>query len=226
MHLLHDYIARQVAERIKARSVVVWYDPRAEFAPFVAELRGSSVPAVAPVEVAVGDVRASLVEYAGSMFEVRAAVEPLVAGERPELVLIYVPTIAADPTGSVLLELEKAGDRYETQLKRLARNLLRQRHTDGEIDEWLAPEAVTYEDLARAAEPTGGGEAPSILKGIFHDVAGRDELLAAWLADDERDEAITAKAGTGELAKLIRSRAGLAVDPTDPLAKMRSVTAR
>ena len=120
-----------------------------------------------------------------------------------------------------LLGLEKAGDRYETQLKRPARNLLRQRHTDGEIDEWRAPEAVTYEDLARAAEPTRGGEAPSILKGIFHDVAGRDELLAAWLADDERDETITAKAGTGELAKLIRSRVGLAVDPTDPLAKMR-----
>ena len=226
MHPLHDYIGRQVAERIKARSVVVWYDPRAEFAPFVAELRGSSVAAVAPVDVAIGDIRASLVQYAGSMFEVRAAVEPLVAGERPEPLLVYVPGVSPDRTGSVLLELEKAGERYETQLKWLARNLLRQQYTEGVIDELLAPEVITYEDLARAAEPSGRGEGPSILKGVFHDVSGRDELLAAWLADDESDDAIMAKGGTGELAKLIQSRVGLALDPTDLLGKLRRITAR
>ena len=49
------------------------------------------------------------------------------------------------------MELEKAGECYEPQLKRLARNVLRQRYTDGVIDEMLAPERVTYEDLVRAA---------------------------------------------------------------------------
>ena len=38
MHPLHEYIARQVAEWVKSRVVVVWYDPRREFEPFVAEL--------------------------------------------------------------------------------------------------------------------------------------------------------------------------------------------
>lgn len=226
MHPLHDYIALQLADHLKRRSVVVWYDARGEFEPFVAELRGSSAAGAAPVEVAVGEVRASLVQYAGSMFEVRAAVEPLVAGERPDPLLVYVPGISPDPKGSVLLELEKAGDRYEPQLKRLAHNVLRQQYTEGVIDALLASEAVTYHDLARAAEPGGGGEAPSILKGLFHDVSGRDELLAAWLASDGRDEAIATKGGTEELAKLIQSRIGLAVDPTDPLGKLRSVTAR
>ena len=67
------------------------------------------------------------------------------------------------------MELEKAGECYEPQLKRLARNVLRQRYTDGVIDEMLAPERVTYEDLARAASDSGSAEPPSILKSIFHD---------------------------------------------------------
>lgn len=226
MHPLHDYIARQVAERVKARTVVVWYDPREEFSPFVAELRGGAPSHVAPVQVALGDTKASLVSYAGSMFEVRSAVEPLVTRERPEAVLIYVAGVLPDPTGSVLTELEKAGDRYETQLKRLARNLLRQQYTDGVIDDLLDRDGVTYEDLARASEPGGGDEPPSILKGIFHDAAGRDELLAAWMASTARDEAISAKSALGELTKLIESRTGLVVAPTDDIAKVRSITTR
>ena len=40
MHPLYDYIEKQLAERLKARKVVVWYDVRREFAPFIAQLRG------------------------------------------------------------------------------------------------------------------------------------------------------------------------------------------
>ncbi|RWQ26817.1 hypothetical protein [Mesorhizobium sp.] len=40
MHALHDYISKQLAERLKVRKVVVWYDVRGEFALFIAELRG------------------------------------------------------------------------------------------------------------------------------------------------------------------------------------------
>ena len=40
MHPLNGYIAKQLAGRLKARKVVVWYDVRRELAPFVAELRG------------------------------------------------------------------------------------------------------------------------------------------------------------------------------------------
>ncbi len=53
------------------------------------------------------------------------------------------------------MELEKAGTTWEPQLKRLAKNVLRQRYTDGVIDEMLPfDRTVTYEDLARAADAT------------------------------------------------------------------------
>ena len=173
MHPLHEYISRQLSEKLKARKVVVWYDPRREFAPFIAEMRGNARTSDEAVPVTVGGLATRLTEYDGSMFSVRAVVEPFVCGDAPsECVIVYLPGCERDRHGSVLMELEKAGDCYEPQLKRLARNVLRQRFTDGVIDEMLAPERVSYEDLARASSDTSSTEPPSILKSIFHNISG------------------------------------------------------
>ncbi len=40
MHPLHDYVAKQLADKLKARKIVVWYDARRDFAALVTELRG------------------------------------------------------------------------------------------------------------------------------------------------------------------------------------------
>ena len=133
-----------------------------------------------------------------------------------ECVIVYLPGCERDRHGSVLMELEKAGECYEPQLKRLARNVLRQRYTDGVIDEMLAPERVSYEDLARASSDTSSTEPPSVLKSIFHDTSGNDGLLAAWLASDARDAEIEAKEATRELTKLVRIEARPASFPTTP----------
>lgn len=226
MHPLHDYVAKQLAERLKARRVVVWYDVRREFASFIDEVRGGPKPqnALSPVMVAGG--QAQLAEYGGSFFEIRAVVEPLISSDVPETVVIYVPGLERDRRGSVLMELEKAGECYEPQLKRLARNVLRQRYTDGVIDEMLTPERVTYQDLASAASDSGSAEPPSILKSIFHDVSGNDAILAAWLMRDVRDADIESKEATRELVKLVRSRVGLELPEDAVLPKLRAITLR
>src|SRR5207244_6365998 len=107
-----------------------------------------------------------------------------VSGDAPDRVIVYVPRRERDTTGSVLMEIEKAGDCWEPQLKRLARNVLRKRYTDGVIDDLLAPEGVTYEDLAVASSDSGSAEPPSLLNAIFHDASGSDAILTAWLAQD------------------------------------------
>jgi hypothetical protein len=226
MHPLHDCIAKQLAERLKTRKVVVWYDVRREFAPFIAEVRSGAQTSNEAVSVTVAGFSARLAEYDGSMFELRAIVEPYVSGDVPERVVIYIPRCERDRRGSVLMELEKAGECYEPQLKRLARNVLRQRYTDGVIDEMLAPERVSYEDLARASSDTSSAEPPSILKSIFHDASGNDGLLGAWLASDARDAEIESKEATRELTKLVLSRLGLQLSDEMPLAKLRSITLR
>ena len=79
MHPLHTYVAKQLADKLKDRRVVIWYDERREFQPFVDELRGGPWRTIEPVLVAAGSTKARLAEYAGSLFELRAAVEPLTA---------------------------------------------------------------------------------------------------------------------------------------------------
>ncbi|WP_230189890.1 PglZ domain-containing protein [Sphingobium sp. CECT 9361] len=140
--------------------------------------------------------------------------------------IVYLPGCERDRHGSVLMELEKAGDCYEPQLKRLARNVLRQRYTDGVIDEMLAPERVSYEDLARASSDTSSTEPPSVLKSIFHSTSGNEGIIAAWLASDERDAEIEAKEATRELVKLVRSKLGLELPDDAALSKLRSITLR
>lgn len=226
MHPLHEYIAKQLAEKLKSKRLVAWYDVRREFAPFIDEVRGDERASHKAVPVCVGGVSARLAVYDGSMFELRALVEPLVCGDVPECVVLYLPGCERDRHGSVLMELEKAGECYEPQLKRQARNVLRERYTDGVIDEMLSPERVTYDDIARASSYTSSMEPPSILKSIFHDSTGREGVLAAWLESDALDAEIEAKEATRELVKLIRSRLGLEPPDDAGLPKLRSITLR
>jgi hypothetical protein len=227
MHALHDYVAKQLADKIKSRRVVVWYDERSEFQPFVDEVRGGPRAASEPVSVAVAGAKASLAEYAGSMFELRAVVEPHVSGDTPAPVVVYMPGVTRDRRASVLMELEKAGTTWEPQLKQLAKNVLLQKYTLGVVDEMLPfDRKVSYEDLARAAAGSSGAEPPSILKSIFHDASGNDGLLTAWLVGDARDAEIVSKQATQELIKLVKSRLGLELVPDAPLAKHRTITLR
>lgn len=227
MHALHDYVAKQLAEKLKDRRVVVWYDERGEFRPFVDEVRGGPRAATEPVAVGVAGTKANLAEYAGSMFELRAAVEPLVSGDKPDPLVIYIPGLAHDSKASVLMELEKAGRTWKPELKQLAKNVLLQKYTLGVVDEMLPFERkVSYEDLARAAAGKSGAEPPSILKSIFHDASGNDGLLTAWLASDARDVEIASKEATRELTKLVKARLGLDLAGDAPLAKLRAVVLR
>lgn len=226
MNTLHDYVKKQLAERVNARRVVVWYDPRSEFTPFVDELRASAKPGKGLPTVTLGGTRTRLAHHAGSFLEVRAQVEPHVRGDTPEPVVIYVPGQERDRRGSLLLELEQAGDCWEPQLRRLARNVLRLRYTDGVIDDLLAPASITWTDLARAAASTSSTTPPSVLKAIFHDTRDTDGLLACWLASDAKDAEVEAKAATPELGRLVRSRLGLELPEGAEVAKLRAIVLR
>jgi hypothetical protein len=226
MHALHDYVAKQLAERLKFTKVVVWYDARSEFATFVREVRGGVGAGSDPLAVSVAGIATHLAEYTGSLFELRARVEPHVKGDAPGFVIVYLPGCERDRRASALMELEKAGECYEPQLKRLARNVLRQRYTDGVIDEILAPEHVSYEDLVHALASDQTGGAPSILKAIYHHHSSSESLLADWFADDSHDGEIGSKEARPELEKLILGRLGLKSPRDASLAKLRAVTLR
>ena len=101
MHPLHDYVAKQLADKLKSRRVVVWYDERSEFQPFVDEVRGGPRVASESVSVTIGGASARIAEYAGSMFELRAVVEPHVSGDDPTAAVVYVAGVTRDRRASV-----------------------------------------------------------------------------------------------------------------------------
>ncbi|MCW3699887.1 PglZ domain-containing protein [Burkholderia cenocepacia] len=227
MHPLHDYVAKQLADKLKSRRVVVWYDERGEFQSFIEELRGDPRIMSDPAPVDVGGTKARLAKYAGSMFELRSMVEPLVSSDAPRAVIVYMPNVARDRHASVLMELEKAGTTWEPQLKQLAKNVLLQKYTLGIVDEMLPfDRKVSYQDLARVAAGDSDAEPPSILKSIFYDASGNDALLAAWLVSDARDSEIVSKEATRELTKLAKARLGIELQPDAPLAKLRAISLR
>ena len=77
-------------------------------------MRGGVRTSIEAMHVTIAGFGARLAEYDGSMFELRAAVEPFVCGDVPECVVIYLPGCERDRRGSVLMELEKAGEQLIT----------------------------------------------------------------------------------------------------------------
>ncbi|MBV5275816.1 MAG: hypothetical protein JZU52_19990, partial [Lamprocystis purpurea] len=140
-----------------------------------------------------------------------------------EPLILYLPGISRDHAGSVLMELERGGACYEPQLKRLALNVLRQRFTDGQIDEMLRPAAVTYDDIV--AFLAQGGQVASVLRTLFGGAQG-EALLTEWLASDAKDGVLVEKEALPELLKLIRVRLGLELPDGATFSQAREKTCR
>ncbi|MFH0979912.1 MAG: PglZ domain-containing protein [Planctomycetota bacterium] len=226
MHAFHEYISEQLVEKLRKRRVVVWYDPRSEFGPFIRELCGGSDPLACMLQpVQVGELPAHVGVGFGSFFEVKFTVEPLMAADVPEPLLIYIPAERPDRTESPLMELEKAGECYEPQLKRLARNVLRHQYSDGQIDEMLAAETVAYEDVVGLLKEDDGRQ-KSMLKVIFADARDNATVVADWIAMPAVDAKIAEKSAKGELFKLIESRLGLQLGGELNLAEARTKAMR
>jgi hypothetical protein len=226
MHPLHDYIAGQIADRLKDRRVVVMYDKREELRPFFEELAGKDASDGALVPVAVGPRQASLYVFDGSFLKVRAAVEKITGSDQSEEALIYVPALERDAKGSLLMELEKAGIYYlQPALKQLARLVLRKRFTDVAIDEMLTSDNLTYADLARMAGDEAASDGASLLKSVFGN-SDTTAILTTWIAEAERDGDLETKGALGELRAVVLARLGLSLQSDATTTRLRAITAR
>jgi len=76
MHPLNEYISKQVADKLRSRKVVVWYDPHCEFARYIAEMRGSVRTSNEAVPVTVGGLSARLAHIGVIDSLTEAGIEP------------------------------------------------------------------------------------------------------------------------------------------------------
>ena len=155
MNALTQYLAEKLEEHLTGRRVIVWYDPKHEFAAFVSSLGeavslGTGQPKWA--DVSLGKLSVRLAVGTGSFYGVKLAVEPDFAKERPDPLLIYLPGVERDGKDSPLMELEIAGKCWTPQaninLRRVVREVLREFMSDGDIDEFVNRPSLTFSDAA------------------------------------------------------------------------------
>ena len=87
--------------------MVVWYDPRNEFVPFVDSLPAKSDLKNGISTVSVGGIDVSLAQFKSSYFELKAAVEPLLADDLPGQVLLYLSGVSIDTKGLILMRWKR-----------------------------------------------------------------------------------------------------------------------
>ena len=130
---------------------------------------------------------------------------------------------------SPLAELELGGMTWEPQLKREARRVLKTRYGDGQIDQMLQSDSVTYADIVGLLDGESGIKAQqgAMLSVIFAEARGDNaSILAHWLGDPAHDPKIAEKSADAELRQLVASRLGLEVAPEMPLDEARRRVAR
>jgi hypothetical protein len=70
MNPFYQYLENLLADHLKKRRVVVWYDTREEFIPFVEILPQQIAPVNGIFEVIICGMAVSLARYSGSFFGV------------------------------------------------------------------------------------------------------------------------------------------------------------
>lgn len=229
MHDLHEHLTQSLAERLKKRRVVTWYDPRREFTAFIAELAGGAAPETCKIDlVEVSGKSTSLCAMKESYFEAKFVAEACVAGDHPDPLLIYIPGKVRHDDSAILMELEAAGDSWEPQLKREARRVLKKRFGDGQIDKMLGSPNITYQDVVDLLDDGDNAQVSgSMLEVIYSEARGSNaSVLAAWLAGANRDSNIVDKGAKSELFQLIQSRLGLELPAEAELEDARKKVCR
>ena len=214
MSTFHDEIAGRIERHLKDRRVVVLYDPRREYEPFIDDLvaRGDGE------RVSVGGTPAWLGRFDGSYLKLRHEAERRMGSDEPRHGLVYVPGQERDRKRSPLMELDQAGHTYEPQLRRVARDILRERFSDGQIDGFLEPAGVGYRDIAAYFDQ--GSADTSILRMLYGSV-GSEGILSQWILDDSRDAELVTKGAVPEFRTLVRTRVGLEAGEGAPLSSVR-----
>jgi hypothetical protein len=100
-HGLHQHIASALDRLLRERRVVVFYDLRGEFLPFLDELDVVGTGVGDLVRVCIHDTLTHLIRFQGSFFALKAAVEPILAAERPEPLLVYLPGYTKEKLGKL-----------------------------------------------------------------------------------------------------------------------------
>ncbi|MCP9778361.1 PglZ domain-containing protein [Cyanobium sp. Tous-M-B4] len=223
---LHRRLCQELAKQLSEHRVLLVFDPGQQLRPFLDDVATASPSARELGSLSFGEQQAGWALAGSSLYELRSQLEPHVAADLPDPLLVYLPDRQESEGRAVLLELLRAGSTFEIKLVSRARGYLREVLEPEKVEQLLKRPDLTYRDIALALEQAGSGGF-SQLKALFQQQLGRNsspenaELARLWLAADGLDDAISAKGLENELQELLHSRWGLGFPVETTLADWR-----
>ena len=223
---LHRRLCQELTRQLSEHRVLLVFDPGQQLRSFLDDVATSQPKGAEAGVLNLGEQQPQWVVAGSSLYELRSQIEPLVAKDLPDPLLVYLPDRQEAEGRGVLLELIRAGGCFDIQLANRARVYLREVLEPEKVQQLLQRPDFTYRDVARALEQSGDGGF-SQLKGLFQQELARNsppenaELARTWLVSDALDGAITAKGLLPELQDLLHSRWGLGFPEAAALSEWR-----
>jgi len=214
MGIVSEYLRDLVAAQIQEHGLVVWFDPEGHYQEFTAGLR---LPGVA------------VARYEGSFFALRHAISPLLDGERPGRLVIYVAGLTERETQGALVELTAPGmvmapgqnpPEANTRFSYVVKMALLRRSQawtpEGAEDMANQVDQGKIGSLEEADRVAEKGGTSGVLQVIFT-TGLPQEIALAFLGSTEHDKRLVAKKATGDLQALLTSAFGYeAIDGAGP----------
>jgi PglZ domain len=217
MAVVTECLAQLIAKQVENHSLVVWYDPEKHYRAVAADL---ALP------------KTTIARYDGSFLQLRREIDPLLNGQDPPRLLVYIPMDQGD-TDHALIELEAVGvvvhpdqqpPNRNTRLSLVARNALRPLRGDAsaaEIEKQVEAGKLSLADLDQIGEKKDSG----VLSLIFG-TGNPQEATLGFVAGSRFDAEIEKKSARGELADLLQSTVEIDLPDSLALPEMRDRLAR
>jgi hypothetical protein len=209
---LKQLIGQQVAEC----GVVVWFDPECHFQRIAASV-------VKP--------EWTFVEFKGSFYELRAAIEPVIRQLDPPKLLVYIPLeyeIAKVPLVELLAlgvvirpgAAGSANSRLSVISKKALKNIVSESKL-ADLDEQIRKGQLTLDDLEQLGDEGGDDGLPTVLA-VLYGTSVAEDVALDFLSNHDRDEELQSKNAHGELFEMLAGRFGLLSKPGESLSKVRA----
>lgn len=220
MGIVSEHLVRLIAKQVEERSLVVWYDPNADYRAVAERL---DIPGT------------TVARYDGSFLKLRREIDPLLNDLEPPKLVVYIPVEQAN-TYHALVELEAAGVVMQpgqqpfmcnTRLALVARNALKNVIGDEnaiEVEKRVDQGKLTLKDVDAL-----GLKGQDITQGVVSIIFGTrnsQEVALAFLANDQLDREIERKTAITELIGLLSRTFEAELPDKTPLSNIRERLAR
>lgn len=213
-----EHIATLVADQVRERGIVVWYDPTHAYDTVIKALGDDPAPLPEGTQLTCWD---------RSYLALRRSIDGLLTGDRPPLLVAYVGADRPDARGA-LIELEMAGavmrpgalpPPCNTDLGLRAREALAGRLPAQHVDKLVADATsgrIGLEEMDRQASQWRDQRVGALF--AVYSVWDPVDIARAFLLQPEKDQTLLAREGLPALVTLLAEVFGAILAQSEPAA--------